>query len=125
MGALATYHFGHLPVWLSGNAYFNGADVCKHEKDALIDTENTATAEIVEKDGKYSLETNIYSLLGNFKNGIINSDILGKAFEPEQRFENPDGSEIIFNKDYFDNNRGLSTIPGPFADGEAAKAVLY
>ena len=125
MGALATYHFGHLPVWLAGNAYFNGADVCKHEKDALIDTENTATADVVEKDGKYYLDTNIYSLLGDFKNGILNSDILGKAFEPEQRFENPDGSEIIFDKDYFDNNRGLSTIPGPFADEEAAKAVLF
>ncbi len=115
MGELASTHFGHLPVWLAGNAYFNGATVCKHETDNYIDTDNKAEVELIEKNGEYSIETNIYSLLGDYKNGIMNSDILGCAFEPEQRFENPDGSEIIFNKDYFGENRGLSTIPGPFA----------
>ena len=125
MGALATYHFGHLPVWLAGNAYFNGATVCKLETDKLIDNENTAEIELIEKDNKYKIKTNIYSLLGDFKNQIINSDILGCAFEPEQRFENPDGSEIIFDRDYFNEKRGLSTIPGPFASEEALAKVLF
>ena len=125
MGALATYHFGHLPVWVSGNAYLNGATVSKHEKNGFIDSDNTARLEIVEKDGKLFLDTNIYSIINEFDNEIINSDILGKAFEPEQRFENPDGSEIIFNKDYFDKKRGISTIPGPFADAESAKEILF
>ncbi len=125
MGALATYHFGHLPVWVEGNAYFNGATVCKHETEKFIDTENTAEIDVIEKDGSYSVKTNIYSLLGDYKNRIINSDILGIAFEPEQRFENPDGSEIIFDKDYFDEKRGLSTIPGPFADPALATKILF
>ncbi len=125
MGKMATGHFGHLPVWLAGNAYFNGAEICKHEKDFLSDTENTAEVELVEKDGKYSLKTNVYSLLGDFKNGIMNSDILGEAFEPEQRFENPDGSDIIFDKDYLDEKRGLETIPGPFASAESAEKILF
>ena len=125
MGKMATGHFGHLPVWLAGNAYFNGAEICKHEKDFLSDTESTAEVELVEKDGKYSLKTNVYSLLGDFKNGIMNSDILGEAFEPEQRFENPDGSDIIFDKDYLDEKRGLETIPGPFASAESAAKILF
>ena len=125
MGKMATGHFGHLPVWLAGNAYFNGAEICKHEKDFLSDTESTAEVELVEKDGKYSLKTNVYSLLGDFKNGIMNSDILGEAFEPEQRFENPDGSDIIFDKDYLDEKRGLETIPGPFASAESAEKILF
>lgn len=56
----------------------------------------------MEKDGFYELETNIYEILGDYSNGIITSDILGKAFEPEQRFEERDESDIIFNVDFME-----------------------
>ena len=46
--------------------------------------------------------------------------VLGEAFEPEERFENPDGSTIIFDRDYFGNHRSLKAVPGPFATAEAA-----
>ena len=121
MGALATYHFGHLPVWVEGNAYFNGATVCRHEQNKLINTEDKVTVEVLEKDGKYSVRSNVFSLVKNFKEGIITSDILGYAFEPEQRFENTDGSAIIFDRDYLGNHRGVDAIPGPFA--EEAKEI--
>ena len=125
MGALAAAHFGHLPVWLGGNAYFNGANVCKHEKDKLVDKKTKVNVSLTEKDGKYTLKTNVYSLLKEFKTGMITSDILGKAFEPEQRFENPDGSAIIFDSDFLGAHRGLEVIPGPFADERSAKKVLW
>ncbi|MCR4990594.1 MAG: right-handed parallel beta-helix repeat-containing protein [Lachnospiraceae bacterium] len=125
MGALATAHFGHLPVWLSGNAYFNGATVCKHEKEKFVDKKSNVTIELVEKDGKYTLKTNVFNLLKNYKVGIMTTEKLGKAFQPEQRFENPDGTDIIFDTDYLGNHRGLSAMPGPFADEKAAKKVIY
>ena len=46
---------------------------------------------------------------------IITSDTLGMAFEPEERFENPDGSDIIFDADYYGNKRGELPVAGPFA----------
>jgi hypothetical protein len=46
---------------------------------------------------------------------LITSDILGKAFEPDQRFESPDGSEIIFDTDCYGEKRTGEIIPGPFA----------
>ena len=125
MGALAKVHFGHLPVWVEGNAYFNGATVCKHEKHKLSDKRSKVTVILEEKDGKYSLKTNVYSKLKDFTDGIICTETLGQAFEPEQRFENPDGTDIIFNKDYFGNHRGTKTIPGPFASAEDAEKILY
>ena len=125
MGALANVHFGHLPVWVDGNAYFNGASVCKHEKHKLSDKRSKVTIALEEKDGKYSLKTNVYSKLKDFADGIICTETLGKAFEPEQRFENPDGSDIVFDKDYFGNHRGTKTIPGPFASAEDAEKVLF
>ena len=125
MGKLASYHFSHLPVWVSGNAYFNGARAWKKEQSNLIDTENHVKVELVEEDNKLFLKTNVYDLLGDFRDGIINSDILGYAFEPEQRFENPDGTAILFNEDYLGSHRGTATIPGPFASGEEAAKQLW
>ena len=37
------------------------------------------------------------------------------AFEPEQRFENPDGTEIIFDEDYFGKKKEHVTA-GPFGE---------
>ena len=125
MGALAQVHFGHLPVWVEGNAYFGGATVCKHEHHKLSDKRSKVTVELVEKDGKYSLKTNVYGKLKDFKDNVICTETLGKAFEPEQRFENPDGTDIVFDRDYFGNHRGTETIPGPFAHAEDAEKVLY
>ncbi len=122
MGALGTYHFGHLPVWVAGNAYLNGAVAGKHEAHG-ISPEGEVKVELAEKDGRLVLQTNAYDLLGDFTDGIITSDILGKAFEPEQRFENPDGTAIIFDRDYLGEHRGLATIPGPFATGKRETVV--
>jgi hypothetical protein len=87
----------------------------KKKIDKFVDADTEVTVELVEKDGFYELETNIYEILGDYSNGIITSDILGKAFEPEQRFEERDESDIIFNVDFYGNHRGVSTIPGPLA----------
>ncbi|MBQ1312287.1 MAG: right-handed parallel beta-helix repeat-containing protein [Blautia sp.] len=125
MGALAQYHFGHLPVWVEGNAYFKGASVCKHEKHHLIDNDSDVQVELSEKDGKCILKTNLCSLLSGFADGIITSDTLGCAFEPEERFENPDGTSITFDSDYAGNHRGLSTVPGPFAEGTADEIQVW
>lgn len=125
MMKLAQYHFSHLPVWVNGNAYFNGAKPWKKEASNLVDDKNHVTVELVEQDGSYSLKTNVYELLGEFRDGIINSDILGYAFQPEQRFENPDGSAIIFTEDFLGEHRGISAIPGPFASGDEAIGQIW
>lgn len=125
MGMLQQYHFSHLPVWVDGNAYFNGARACKNERSNLVDTKDEVRVELIESNGHYHIKTNVYDFLGDFTDGIINTDILGEAFEPEERYENPDGSAIIFNEDFLGEHRGLSTIPGPFASKEAAAKQLW
>ncbi len=111
---MADYHFRHLPVWTDGNVYFNGAKACKNEKSNFIDENKHIYVKLLENDGEYRLETNLYDYIGNFRDYMINSDVLGEAFEPEERFENPDGTDIIFDRDYFGNHRTLDVLPGPF-----------
>ena len=116
MGALEPVHFGHLPVWSEGNAYLKGAKPWKKEVNCLVvEDGQEIKVELVEKDGEYYLETNIFEYIKDFHTRMINTEVLGKAFEPEQYFENPDGTPIRFDTDYFGNYRGVQIIPGPFA----------
>ena len=71
------------------------------------------------------LETNLYEVLGDFSSRMINTETLGKAFEPEEPFENPDGTPIQFDADYFGGHRGVGVLPGPFAAKEDAEKKLY
>lgn len=117
MRELEAVHFSHLPVWCEGNAYLNGAKPNKNEVNGLH-LENTSQkimVELKEQNGQYQLETNLYEQIKSFNDRMINTDILGKAFEPEALFENPDGTPIRFDKDFFGNHRGVDVIPGPFA----------
>ena len=127
MVQLERAHFGHLPVWVEGNMYLGGARSCKNEINNLIvpNDRSEIKIEIEEKNGGYYLNTNIYDFLGDFTNRMINTDVLGKAFEPEQPFENTDGTPIQFDTDYFGGHRGVSVIPGPFANKKDAEKVLY
>lgn len=125
MRALATYHFSHLPVWSDGNVYLNGAKAWEHEQHKLVNEQSGAYVRLVEEDGRYRLDTNLYELLEGFTDGMITSDVLGYAFEPEQRFENPDGTSITFDSDYRGDHRGLAVLPGPFASAESARKTLW
>ena len=125
MAKLEKAHFGHLPVWCSGNAYFDGAKAWKKEKHNLVDTKDGVKVELVEKDGHFTLDTNIYEYLGDFCADMIDTDTLGKAFEPTEAFENPDGTPITFNYDYLGSHRGINVIPGPFASAADAKKQLF
>lgn len=124
MGKLASAHFGHLPVWIHGNAYFNGAKSFDREEDKLEVTD-PVTVELVEKNGKYILKTNLYKYLKDFKVHMISTATLGKAFEPEEPYENTDGTPITFDEDYLFNKRGLNVIPGPFATPADSEKVLF
>lgn len=123
MRELEKYHFYPLPVYIDGNAYLLGALPYKKEKHNLVNSDSKVIINLKEEDGHTVLETNVYDLVKDFKVEMISSDTLGKAFEPEERFENPDGSEITFNIDYFNETRD-TVVPGPFAK-EIEKRIVF
>ena len=125
MGKLAPAHESHLPVWIDGNVYFNGAKAWAKEQHNRVDMEHNVSVDVAEKDGKPVLETDLYQYLEGFRCGMIDSDVLGRAFEPDQRFENPDGTAIRFDADYLGDHRGIEILPGPFAAEDAVGKALW
>ena len=111
-------------AYSGGNVFFNGAKPYDGEKNYKEDTEHRIELSIKEENGSYRLVTNLYEFVPKFETPFISTEMLGEAFEPEQRFENPDGSPILFNQDYFGKNRDMMPLPGPFADGCEAGETL-
>ena len=103
-----------LPVWMGGNVYFNGAQPADIDTDAVVDTQHHITLELKQEDGVYHLATNLADYLPTCQ--MIDSNTLGLAFEPEERFETPEGEDIVFDTDFYGNKRGVSPVPGPFAN---------
>ena len=111
-------YYDHLPVWASGNLYFNGAKAWDKESNACEDHTHSIELSLEEKEGHYYLNSNLFEILREIDKTeeIISTQTLGMAFEPEQKYENPDGSPILFNLDFFGNHRGIHTVAGPFDD---------
>lgn len=118
MSKLEKVHFGHLPIWSEGNVYLGGAKPWKNEKAGFVSDEKreAISVELREKDGAYYLDTNLYQFIEGFTGRMINTEVLGSAFEPDQPFENADGTPIQFDQDYFGAHRGIRAVPGPFAE---------
>lgn len=104
-----------LPVWTGGNRYYNGAKPCAKEKDYTVDAEHAIRLELKEEEGEWKLYTNLGEFLPAGEEKLITTETLGMAFEPEQRYENPDGSDIVFDEDYFGAKKAHVTA-GPFAE---------
>ena len=102
-------------MYTGGNWFLNGAEPSKGERDFHEDKEHRVTLSLEEREDGVYLETDLFSLISSASLAIHSTASLGKAFESEEGFENPDGSEIILDRDYFGNDRGLSTLPGPSA----------
>jgi hypothetical protein len=101
-------------VFADGNVYTNGAVPGKFESNVTQLT--TAEPELVFNDnGSVLLKWNSPVQKGK----LLTSEVLGKAKIPNQRFEKPDGSEMVIDADYFGKKRSTKTPNvGPFEGGK-------
>ena len=118
-------YYSKLPIWASDNYYFNGAKAWKKEQNAYIDTQNKVEISLEEKDNEIKLKTNVYDFIPSESCKIIHTDDIMMAFEPEQKYENPDGTPIAFDTDFAGKKRGKNTIPGCFANSSEIKNPLF
>lgn len=81
--------------------------------------------QLEEIDGKYYLRTNLFDAMPEIETSMIATETLGEAFEPEQKFENPDGSPILFDRDYLDDKRKINPMPGPFEKEEVLERAIW
>ena len=72
---------------------------------------------VSSEGGRFVLRTDLYAFLPRPETSPVSTGSLKPAFEPEQPFENPDGSPIVMDRDLLGRPRGAHPLPGPFEEG--------
>ena len=67
----------------------------------------------------------IFDFIGGAKCKLLKTDDIAMAFEPEQKYENPDGTQIVFDTDILGAKRGENPIPGAFVNASDAQKDLF
>jgi alpha-N-arabinofuranosidase len=117
-GDLSPYDAAKTPVWMEGNVFLKGAKPSRHEKDPLVKPDCDPNVKLVEKTDGFYLELRLdKAWAGDRSRKLVTTELLGKAAIPNLPYEQPDGTPIRIDTDYFAKQRGQANpAPGPFED---------
>jgi hypothetical protein len=104
-----------LPMYCGSNLYFNDAKPYRKEINSIVCSDIKPEVKVVTEDGSVYITFDFGDVLEKVETMTVTTDFLGIAFEPELPFENPDGTPLCIEKDFFGNLRpaGKMTV-GPF-----------
>ncbi|NLF68538.1 MAG: DUF1565 domain-containing protein [Candidatus Anammoximicrobium sp.] len=113
---LSPYDAASLPVWMDGNVFLQGATPSKHERNPLVQPKADPALKLVENaDGFYLELTFDQRWTSPATRPLVTSELLGQAAIPQLPFEQPDGTPIRINTDYFGQPRNeANPTTGPF-----------
>lgn len=141
-GDASLYSKALLPVVFAGNVYTKGAiraaenkekmkfgEMNKNaqeqlkkykeqdasERNALVETDFDASAHLIQQDKNIYLEIALDEKWLDQKRKLVTTETLTKAIVPDLPFENPDGTSLRIDTDYFGKKRNAANpSPGPF-----------
>ena len=122
---LESYNIAKLPVWISGNVYYNEASPSSRDEDLIKVKSFNPNLQLLT----VGASTTLHLLLENgfYKHHVkmINTAMLGKAKISKSLYENPDGSAMQIDVDYFGKKRDtLNNHAGPFAALPVGEIVI-
>ncbi len=106
-----------LPCWVDNNIYYNGALPYYEENNYIEIKDFNPEIKITEENGHIYLHMVLNDAYFKFKAKLITTGILGMAKIPHEGYENPDGTPLKIDTDYFGNKRSEENIlTGPFSN---------
>lgn len=122
---LECYNTAKLPVWISNNYYYNGAKPSEKDINAINSSTFNPGIKMIEKNNEVFLQFTFDKAYSNSKGIIVSTETLGKAKVPKTIFDNPDGTALKIDKDYFGNQRteAINAV-GPFANSSKDSSGL-
>ena len=121
---LQVYNNAELPVFADGNIYCNGVEVFKNDKNFLV-INSSVKDEIPEDKSGFFIDFNFEESIKKLKTKPVTTELLGKAIVSDQGFENPDGTSLSVDYDFFGIKRNRKNpIAGPFENHGESKIEL-
>jgi len=125
-GDLSPYDGAKFPVWMDGNVFLKGAKPSKHEAAPIVKADFDPALRMIEKADGFYLEMKTdpaWSTVAARK--LVTTEVLGKTHISGCFYENPDGSPLKIDRDYFGKPRNAANpAPGPFENPDPASHAL-
>jgi hypothetical protein len=114
-----------LPVAMGGNLYLNQAVSGSHEANAKSYTQKGIQVELNAAQGRVQIQINEPELLRGASPMLVTTDLLGKTYHADMKFEEPDSTPYRFDSDFFGTKRPDADVtPGPFELTEDGTATF-
>lgn len=121
---LWVYDCREFSLLTDGNVYLNGARPFAAEINHGVQPGNSAKVEFVNKGDNVFLNLAIDKALLTSKKALVTTELLGKAEVSGCAYENPDGSPLKIDRDYFGRKRKKKPSAGPFENPGDGKLKL-
>ncbi len=102
------------PVYISANAYLNGAEGFNREQDSYTDKSFNPNVKIIEEGKEVYLEMNVAKELLDIPSKVVSTETLGTVRIVDAIFDDPNGNQIVIDTDYTGTPRAEKSVVGPF-----------
>jgi len=122
---LQVYNNARLPVQAGGNLYLNGATGRQGETSSAVLPQFNPNIKLIEEGETVELHLTLPPADTDQRNRLVTTELLGKAKIPDAPYENPDGTPLKIDGDYFGKTRNKDNpSAGPFEKPAAGKLTL-
>jgi len=124
-GGLDAYDKAARPMQIAGNVYYHGAKPYTMETNRIEKPDFDPEIKLVEVDKSVFLNMAVGDSLQTLDNVLVTTALLGRAEVPDAAYENPDGTPLKVDIDYFGKKRNKANpTPGPFENPGKGKLKL-
>ena len=115
-----------LPEQMAGNVFLKGATPCAQEPSPLVQADFDPALKLVAKADGFYLEMNYNPAWNAAPNRpAVTTGLLGKSAISACAYENPDGTPLRIDSDYFGKPRGAANpAAGPFVSPGADRQAI-
>lgn len=122
---LSVYNDAKLPVWISGNVYYNRAVPARIELVKIEHPDFKPVVRITGQGNDVEMHLTLDEAISGLKTNLVTTGLLGKAKMPAESFENPDGTPLKIDTDYFGAKRpNVSPACGPVEGLKAGEQTI-
>jgi alpha-L-arabinofuranosidase len=124
-GGLNAYNKAVLPMRIDGNVYYHGAKPYAEEANHIVKPDFDPQVKIVEEGRNVFLHVTLDGSFQALNTPLVTTAFLGRAKIPNAAYENPDGTPLKIDTDYFGKKRSeANPTPGPFENPAKGNLVL-
>ncbi|MBQ4169734.1 MAG: hypothetical protein II599_07890, partial [Bacteroidales bacterium] len=95
------------------NVYYNGVKHYSYEENPVSSAADAKVSLEKRADGIY-VKITVDNAITRAQTKLMGTDNLGKTYYSNGYYENPDGTPLVVDKDFFGNARSSKPVPGPF-----------